>query len=118
MVQADEFHFYNIFYNIVENAVKYGPKNPIVTISVKQEETYYSIQIVDNGAGVPKKDLPFIFDKFYRVERTDSKEIEGFGIGLAYVKKIVQLHGWKIKAENINPGLKISIQIPKSEIHE
>ena len=118
MVQADEFHFYNIFYNIVENAVKYGPKNPIVTVSVLEEENYYSIHIADNGAGVPKKDLPFIFDKFYRVERTDSKEIEGFGIGLAYVKKIVQLHGWKIKAENINPGLKISIQIPKSEIHE
>ncbi|NHN26958.1 HAMP domain-containing histidine kinase [Flavobacterium jejuense] len=118
IIKADEFHFYNIFYNIIENAVKYGSKKPIVKISMRENEKTISIIILDNGNGVPKKDLPFIFDKFYRVERKDSKEIEGFGIGLAYVKKIGQLHGWKIKAENANPGLRVSIEIPKSDIHE
>ncbi|WP_445456021.1 sensor histidine kinase [Flavobacterium sp. HNIBRBA15423] len=118
IIKADEFHFYNILYNIIENAVKYNDKEPIVKISLLENEKTISIVILDNGNGVPKKDLPFIFDKFYRVERKDSKEIEGFGIGLAYVKKIGQLHGWKIKAENANPGLRITIEIPKSDIHE
>ena len=118
VIHADEFHFYNIIYNIVENAVKYNLGKPIVEVTIVEYEKTISIVITDNGKGVPKKDLPFIFDKFYRVERQDSKEIEGFGIGLAYVKKIVQLHHWKIKAENGNPGLKVTIEIPKSDIHE
>ncbi|WP_240723553.1 sensor histidine kinase KdpD [Flavobacterium sp. J27] len=117
-VKADEFHFYNIFYNVIENAVKYTGKTTVVQVSVLESDNSLFLNITDNGEGVPKKDLPFIFDKFYRVERKDSKEIEGFGIGLAYVKKIVQLHGWKIKAENTTPGLKITIQIPKSDIYE
>lgn len=68
--------------------------------------------------GIPPKDLPFIFDKFYRVERKDSNEIEGFGIGLSYVKKICELHGWKVFVKNTNPGLSFSIQIPNTDIHE
>ncbi|VXC19453.1 Two-component sensor histidine kinase (fragment) [Flavobacterium sp. 9AF] len=98
--------------------MKYSDENPSVIISAVSNEMGMAISVLDNGMGVPKKDLPFIFDKFYRVERKDSKEIEGFGIGLAYVKKIVQMHEWKIKAENNNPGLKITIQIPKSDIYE
>ena len=117
-IQADEFHFYNILYNIIENAVKYTDKKPVVKVTLTENEKTISIGITDNGKGVPKKDLPFIFDKFYRVEREDSKEIEGFGIGLAYVKKICQLHHWKISAENSNLGLKITIAIPKSYINE
>jgi two-component system phosphate regulon sensor histidine kinase PhoR len=58
------------------------------------------IQISDNGSGIPEKDLSFIFDKFYRVAREDSKEIEGFGIGLSYVKKICNMHHWKIEIKN------------------
>ncbi|WP_445721553.1 sensor histidine kinase [Flavobacterium sp.] len=117
-VMADEFHFYNILYNIVDNAIKYTPENPEVTIMVNENQKYIDLSITDNGAGVPEKDLPFIFDKFYRVERKDSKEIEGFGIGLAYVKKICQLHNWKIKADSTLSGLTILIQIPKTDIYE
>lgn len=117
-VMADEFHFYNILYNIVDNAIKYTPENPEVTIMVNENQKYIDLSITDNGAGVPEKDLPFIFDKFYRVERKDSKEIEGFGIGLAYVKKICELHNWKIKADSTLSGLTILIQIPKTDIYE
>ena len=117
-IYADEFHFYNIIYNIIDNAVKYANGIPEVTFTSQENEKFLTLSIQDNGSGVPKKDLPFIFDKFYRVERKDSKEIEGFGIGLAYVKKIVQLHRWKIKASNSQKGLTIKIQIPKSDSHE
>ena len=117
-IYADEFHFYNIIYNIIDNAVKYANDTPEITFTSEENEKFLTLSIQDNGSGVPKKDLPFIFDKFYRVERKDSKEIEGFGIGLAYVKKIVQLHHWKINAFNSQKGLEIMIQIPKLDSHE
>ncbi|KIX21099.1 histidine kinase [Flavobacterium sp. 316] len=117
-VLADEFHFYNILYNIVDNAIKYTKGNPDVTMMINDNVKYVTLSISDNGDGVSEKDLPFIFDKFYRVERKDSKEIEGFGIGLAYVKKICQLHNWKISASSTETGLTISIQIPKTDIYE
>ena len=73
--------------------------------------------ICDNGPGIPKEDLPFIFDKFYRVPREDKKDIEGFGIGLSYVKKIIDLHYWKIKLENnLKGGLTVFISVPKKSI--
>lgn len=115
---ADQFHFYNIVYNIVENAVKYGGNNPEITITWKKKQKEYELQFLDNGEGIPEKDIPFIFDKFYRVSREDSKEIEGFGIGLSYVKKIGDLHRWKTIIANSPNGLLVTIHIPKKDIYE
>ena len=115
-VFADAFHFYNILYNIIDNAVKYGTEKPEIAIAIKPSTNYYSLQISDNGPGIPEKDLPFIFDKFYRVKRKDSEEIEGFGIGLAYVKKICILHNWKISVKNGKTGLLTEIVIPKKDV--
>ncbi|NJM78786.1 MAG: HAMP domain-containing histidine kinase [Flavobacterium sp.] len=117
-ITADDFHFYNIIYNIIDNAVKYSHSNPEITIKNEENDKYITLTFEDNGEGVPPKDLPFIFDKFYRVKRKDSKEIEGFGIGLAYVKKICQLHQWKISAKNTPKGLLVSIEILKTDVHE
>lgn len=117
-ILADRFHFYNIIYNIVENAVKYAGENPEIAITWKENQKDYELQFLDNGKGIPEKDLPFIFDKFYRVSRLDSKEIEGFGIGLSYVKKICQLHHWKVTITNTTNGLQIIIRIPKENIYE
>jgi two-component system, OmpR family, phosphate regulon sensor histidine kinase PhoR len=117
-ILADRFHFYNIIYNIIENAVKYANENPEITITWKESPKDYELQFLDNGQGIPEKDLPFIFDKFYRVSREDNKEIEGFGIGLSYVKKICQLHHWKVTIANTTNGLQITICIPKKDIYE
>lgn len=113
ILQADEFHFYNLLYNLVDNAIKYGTKKPEIAIKVVSNNNKHTIQLNDNGPGIPEKDLPFIFDKFYRVSRKDNEEIEGFGIGLAYVKKICELHHWKIKVKNTANGLQTDIEIPK-----
>lgn len=118
IILADRFHFYNIIYNIIENAVKYANENPEIKISWKENQRDYELQFLDNGQGIPEKDLPFIFDKFYRVSREDNKEIEGFGIGLSYVKKICQLHRWKLAIANTTNGLQITIRIPKKDIYE
>ena len=62
--------------------------------------------------------MPFVFDKFYRVARKNNKDIEGFGIGLAYVKKICELNNWKIKLSNKTIGLLAVIEVPKKDIYE
>lgn len=100
LINADKFHFYNVLFNLVDNAVKYSGEKPKIKLKVKEKNKKLVIQISDNGSGIPEKDISFIFDKFYRVAREDSKEIEGFGIGLSYVKKICDMHKWKIEIKN------------------
>lgn len=118
IITADEFHFYNIIYNIIDNAIKYADKEINVTIKAKENDKGVLLSFSDNGSGIPSKDLPFIFDKFYRVTRQDSKDIEGFGIGLSYVKRICELHKWKVYlVNNTKEGVTVSIQINKSDIN-
>lgn len=110
VLKADEFHMYNILFNLVDNAVKYSGLSPKIQVVVAEINQQLSIQIIDNGCGIPPKDLPFVFDKFYRVSRQDIKNIEGFGIGLSYVKKICDLHRWKITiSNNSDKGIVVTI---------
>lgn len=116
VLKADEFHIYNILFNLVDNAVKYSGLSPKIKIVVTEINQQLSIQIKDNGCGIPTKDLPFVFDKFYRVTRQDIKNIEGFGIGLSYVKKICDLHRWKITiANNTEKGIVVTIIINQKD---
>lgn len=116
ILKADEFHIYNILFNLVDNAVKYSGLSPKIEIIVTEINQKLSIQVKDNGCGIPTKDLPFVFDKFYRVSRQDIKNIEGFGIGLSYVKKICDLHRWKITiANNTDKGIVVTIIINQKD---
>lgn len=116
-VNADEFHIYNIAYNIVDNAIKYGNGSPQVTIKAMAESKGVALQFTDNGPGIPAEHIDYVFDRFYRVPRENKKDIEGFGIGLFYVKKICELHGWKISIKNNDgAGITITIHIPKSSL--
>ena len=116
VLKADEFHVYNILFNLVDNAVKYSGLSPKIEVVVAEINQQLSIQIKDNGCGIPTKDLPFVFDKFYRVSRQDIKNIEGFGIGLSYVKKICDLHRWKIIiSNNSDKGIVVTIIINQKD---
>lgn len=116
-VKADEFHCYNAFFNLVENAVKYCGNMPVIDVDAKVSDKGLTIQISDNGIGIDKAHIDYIFDKFYRVPREDKKEVEGFGIGLSYVKKIIDLHQWKIEIQNNKEkGLSVYIYVPKKDI--
>ncbi|NML70296.1 HAMP domain-containing histidine kinase [Chryseobacterium sp. RP-3-3] len=110
---ADEFHFTNIVYNILDNAIKYCETNPEITISSGKSSKGLYLKFKDNGMGIPAKNIPHIFDKFYRVTTKKSDEVNGFGLGLFYVKKIVQQHQWKISVENnTDQGITITLFFP------
>lgn len=117
-IMADGFHFYNIAYNIVENAVKYGDANPVIDVNTEMTGKGLDLVFTDNGPGIPQNHIDHVFDKFYRIPRQNNNEVEGFGIGLFYVKKICELHRWRITIQNniSKPGLSITIRIPKNSI--
>ncbi|MBA5630451.1 sensor histidine kinase [Moheibacter lacus] len=112
-ILADEFHFTNVVQNLVDNSIKYSDETPEIKIQTQKVAKGIQLEFSDNGIGVSPKNLKFIFDKFYRVADKKSNEVTGFGLGLYYVKRIVQQHGWKISARNnVEKGLTISIFIP------
>ncbi|AZV47491.1 sensor histidine kinase [Nautilia sp. PV-1] len=81
--------------NLIENSIKYGATK--INITLKKEKNKIILKIKDNGIGIPKEKLPFIFDEFYRVDESRNKKVKGFGLGLSIVKSIINLHNGKIK---------------------
>ncbi|MDE6028064.1 MAG: HAMP domain-containing histidine kinase, partial [Muribaculaceae bacterium] len=98
-VDADSLHLGNVLSNLLDNAVKYSGESVEITIKA----TGSILTVSDNGIGIDKKNLPYIFDKFYRVSSGDRYEVSGYGLGLFYVKQIVSLFGWSIEAKS-QPG--------------
>ncbi|OBW41586.1 Sensor protein SrrB [Chryseobacterium sp. MOF25P] len=112
-ILADEFHFTNIVYNLLDNSIKYCETKPEILISSVKDSKGLYLKFKDNGMGIPAKNINHIFDKFYRVPANNSEEINGFGLGLFYVKKIVQQHNWKISVENnVDKGITITLFFP------
>ncbi len=114
-ILADDIHFTNVIYNLMDNALKYSSQERplLLTVETSNEKENLLISIEDNGIGINKEDLKRIFDKFYRVSTGDLHNVKGFGLGLAYVKKIINEHKGIIKVESeINLGTKFTIIIP------
>lgn len=113
---SDEFHFINLVYNLLDNSIKYCDEKPIITIKLLQEQGLKKIEISDNGIGISTKELTLIFDKFYRSPTSKYSQVNGLGLGLYYIKKIADLHKWKILATNNNAkGITFTILIPNHE---
>jgi two-component system, OmpR family, phosphate regulon sensor histidine kinase PhoR len=112
-IYADRMHLLNVLRNLTENAIKYSKNSPEVTIGTKNEDNKLIITIKDKGIGIPREHISKIFDKFYRVPTGNLHNVKGFGLGLNYVKEIVNIHKWKINVES-EPGIgtKFIISIP------
>ncbi|MEM9051603.1 MAG: HAMP domain-containing sensor histidine kinase [Bacteroidota bacterium] len=98
VVSGDEVHLSNVIFNLLDNAFKYSHDDPKIKVSSAMSESELFISISDKGIGIPKKSLPYIFDKFYRVPKGNVHDVKGFGLGLHYVKQMVEAHGGKISA--------------------
>ncbi|MDE6199651.1 MAG: ATP-binding protein, partial [Muribaculaceae bacterium] len=116
IVNVDEMHFTNVIFNLLDNAVKYRREDVPLDIKVSTADIANSrleITIKDNGIGIKKEHLRKIFDKFYRVPTGNKHDVKGFGLGLAYVYKMIDLLGGTIKVESeINQGTKFIIILP------
>lgn len=116
IIQADTLHLGNAFRNLIDNSLKYTQKPPEIDISVEElNEKEVVIHFQDNGIGIGKANQPIIFQKFQRVGTGDVHNQKGFGLGLSYVKKIVELHTGFIRIfSELNHGTRFDLVLPKS----
>lgn len=114
-VSGDYFHLSNVFKNLIDNALKYCEKNPVIHIKLLEEQNHIKVSISDNGIGISKHDQNHIFEKFQRVNTGDVRNTKGFGIGLSYVKTVIEMHKGLIQVQSeLNKGSQFELLIPNA----
>lgn len=115
-VQGDRAALLELFTNLLDNAIKYNVPEGKVQISVRKEKDFILCEITDTGIGIPDGDQEKVFDRFYRVDQSRSKEIEGSGLGLSICKEIMKLHGGRIEIKSgKGMGTTVSVYLKKTD---
>ncbi len=115
LIKADEVHFSNLVNNLVDNAVKYAKENtpPVIRLSTQSNAKHFTMRIEDNGIGMTRDTVKRIFERFYRAHTGNVHNVKGFGLGLSYVKTMVEAHDGDIKAESVlGKGSTFTIDLP------
>ncbi|MBS1657159.1 MAG: HAMP domain-containing histidine kinase [Bacteroidetes bacterium] len=115
IIKADKVHLTNIIYNLLDNAVKYTEGRPVIEVITKNENGNLLLSVRDNGIGIPKEYQEKIFEKFYRIPTGNIHDVKGFGLGLHYLKMVVNAHKWELQltSEEGN-GSTFTIVIPNT----
>ena len=114
-IYVDEVHFQNVIFNLLDNAVKYGKPGEKLDVYLKtwNDDNWLYLSVRDTGVGIKKEDLKKVFEKFYRVHTGNVHDVKGFGLGLAYVKKMVELHQGEIRVDSeYGKGTTFTIKLP------
>lgn len=113
LISADEVHFTNLISNLIDNAIKYSKENLLIRITTHSTAKSLIIRIEDNGIGMSKETQRRIFEKFYRAHTGNIHNVKGFGLGLSYVKTIVEAHRGKTKVDSIvGKGTTFTLEFP------
>ena len=113
LIKGDEVHITNVIFNLLDNAMKYSKGQPTIEVSTENKKNFLVISVKDNGIGIASEHQDQIFERFYRVPTGNVHDVKGFGLGLSYVKKIIDSHQGKIKVESaLNKGTKFMIYFP------
>jgi len=113
VVSLDAHHISRVLTNLIENALRHTPAGGRVQVQARRDDGRLYVEVVDSGEGIAAADLPYVFDRFYRGEKSRSRESGGAGLGLSISKGIVEAHGGTIRAETLQPrGARVSFTIP------
>ena len=114
VIMADRDRISQVLVNLISNAVKYTPDGGEILITLSDAEDSVVFNISDNGAGIPEEEIPYIFERFYRADKSRNRNTGGSGIGLAIVKSIVMAHGGTVNVESrVNKGSNFIVTLPK-----
>jgi two-component system phosphate regulon sensor histidine kinase PhoR len=109
-IEGDQMHLYNVILNLVDNAIKYCRKRPEIAVSTSQSDNFITLSVRDNGIGMSRDEQRKIFETFYRVHSGNVHQTKGFGLGLSYVKAIIDKHQGQISVDS-EPGQGTTIGI-------
>jgi heavy metal sensor kinase len=113
VVKGDEARLRELFMNLLNNAIRYTPSPGTVSVSVRSEEQTAVVAVTDTGIGIPAEEIPFIFERFYRVDKARSRTEGGTGLGLAISKHIAEAHGGRIEVQSqVGVGSTFSVWLP------
>jgi two-component system phosphate regulon sensor histidine kinase PhoR len=113
---ADETHFSNLLSNLIDNAIKYSKENLVLKISTCNSGKYLQIKIQDNGIGMNKETVKRVFEKFYRAHTGNLHNVKGFGLGMSYVKTVIDVHKGRIKVDStLGKGSCFTVEVPLAE---
>jgi two-component system phosphate regulon sensor histidine kinase PhoR len=113
VIQADEVHFTNLISNLVDNGIKYSNDNVLIRITTHCTNKYFVLSVQDNGIGMSKENVKRIFEKFYRAHTGNVHNVKGFGLGMSYVKTVIDAHKGKIKVDSaIGKGTTFTLEVP------
>jgi signal transduction histidine kinase len=113
-IDADPAKLHDALRNLLANAIRYAPESSTITVAVAAtSDGVRTIVVADEGGGIPTSDLPRVFERFYRVEKSRARNPGGTGLGLAIVKHLIELHGGTVRAENrVEGGARFTISLP------
>lgn len=119
LVHADEDLMSQVWVNLIHNSIKFTPSNGTIQISLRKLDQGVLIQITDTGLGIAEKDLAFIFDRFYKADKSRNRVTMGSGLGLSIVKKIIHMHQGTVKVESkLGEWTKMTVQLPVEQSTE
>ena len=113
MISLDEDRIEQVLTNLIDNAIRHTPQDGTVTVSLANELSYAKISVTDTGVGIPKEDLPYVFERFYKADKARTRSKGGTGLGLAITRNIVEAHGGNIKVESVEKeGTSFTFYLP------
>ena len=113
MIQGDRIHLTNVLNNLIDNAIKYSREDAQIVILTSQYPDGVSLEVKDNGIGIAKEHLGKVFDRLYRVPTGNVHNVKGFGLGLSYVKNVIEHHGGIVSIESqVGEGTTLKLRLP------
>jgi signal transduction histidine kinase len=113
-IQGDQDRLQQVLTNLIDNGIRHSPPEQMVTLEVSQTNRHARISVVDQGPGIAPEDLPYIFERFWRGDKSRSRRSGGSGLGLSIVNQLVQLHGGSVKVTTPeNGGCRVDVLLPR-----